>query len=200
MNQLLITLPADIEFGDDFDFVFDLGGKSDVREAADDYLEGLERFSRGGITFDEGVRLRDAYVEQLANTMSKKLRMKKSWIAAKGLSDLLLAGVTSPLHFAAGWLLSFGLDPLRNRLIERMLKARVANALRREGLEAASAGVRPDGSQPVPLARSMGLYLGPLRPDGMTQLVRDIDPHPDARPLSKTMPNASPPGPAPQEA
>ncbi|KPF80423.1 hypothetical protein IP88_00470 [alpha proteobacterium AAP81b] len=183
MNQLLVTLPRNVEFGDDFSFVFDMRWKTEVLEAANEYLNGLELFMRGGIEFDEGIRRRDAYIEQLSSLMAFKLRFKKRWVAGKGFSDLLLAGATSPLqlHFAAGWLLSFGLDPLRNRLIERMLKARVSSALREEGLRAASAGLGPSGQRPVPLARTMGLYLGPLHTNGLKQLVTHVDPYPAAR-------------------
>lgn len=191
MNQLIITIPPDIEFAGDFDFIFDIRRKAAIREAGEAYLTGLELFSRGGIDFAEGLRRRDAYVEQLAQTMAPKLRFKKKWVAAKGLSDLLLAAATTPVNFAAGWLLSFGLDPLRNRLIERMLKARVGNALREEGLRAASAGVGRDGARPVPLARTVGLYLGPLRDDGMKRLVAPVAPHPSVK-LPVARPDALP--------
>ncbi len=170
-----------MEFASDFDFVYDMRRKTEVREAADAYLEALVLFSRRGIGFDEGIRKRDAYVDALAEIMASKLRFKRRWVAVKGFSDLVLAGLTSPLHFAAGWLLSFGVDPLRNRLIERMLKARVRTALCDEGGRTASAGLTPDGKGTMPLARKLGLYLGPLSGEGVKRLVATIDPHPAVR-------------------
>jgi hypothetical protein len=182
MNQLLITLPPELEFSGNFDFIYKIRRYTPVLEAADIYLDGLELFSRGGITSEEGIRRRDDYIDQLAGIMAPRLRYKKRWVAAKGFSDLLLAGATNAMPFVASWILGCGIDPLRNQLIERMLKAKVGGALRQEGLRAASEGLGPDGSGPVPLARKLGLYLGPLRQEGMKQLLEQVAPHPAALP------------------
>jgi hypothetical protein len=181
LNQLLISLPGDIEFGNDFDFVAEIRLSSDVRLAGDAYLDGLEAFCRDAIDFDAMLKLRDGYVAELSRRMAKKLRRGASYLAGDSLSDLLVAAVTSPLHYAGGWLLGLGTDILKNKLIERMLEARVSAALTSEGVAAASTGIdRRTGEMPVPLARKMGLYLGPLKQPGMKALTDKVSPHPDA--------------------
>ena len=182
MNQLLITLPPELEFSGNFDFIYTIRRSTPVLEAADAYLDGLELFSRGGITLDEGIIRRDNYIEQLSTILARRIRYKKRWVAAKNLSDLVVSGGTEAigLGVGGGWILSCGIDPLRNRLIERMLKANVAAALREEGLRAASRGIGKDGSRPEPLARKLGLYLGPLCQEGIKRLVEKVDPHPAA--------------------
>lgn len=181
LNQLLITLPADIEFGNDFDFVAEIRLSSDVRLAGDAYLDGLEAFCRDEMTFDAMLTVRDGYVAELSRRMAKKLRRGASYLAGDSLSDLLVAAATSPLHYAGGWLLGLGTDVVKNKLIERMLEARVTAALTSEGATAASAGInRKTGELPVPLARKMGLYLGPLKQPGIKALTDQVSPHPDS--------------------
>ena len=182
MNQLIISLPPEIEFGDDFNFIYTIRREENVAEAGEAYLDALEDFARGGIGLAEAIRCRDDYVEQLAIHMGPKLRFKKRWVGAQGFGQLVLSAATTPLPFVAAWLLSFGLDTQRNRLIERMLKARVANALTGEGRRAASAGISAGGSAAVPLARTMGLYLGPLNGAGLKRLVAEVGPHPAVDP------------------
>lgn len=180
LNQLLITLPADIEFGSDFDFVAEIRLSADVRLAGDAYLDGLEAFCREEITFDGMLKLRDEYVAQLSMRMSKKLRRGANTLVGDSLSDLLVAAATSPLHYAGGWLLGLGTDVLKNKLIERMLEARVSAALTQEGVAAASEGIdRNTGEPPVALARKIGLYLGPLKQPGLKALTDQVSPHPD---------------------
>lgn len=48
MNQLMISIPPDLEFGDDFSFVRSVDGDDATRECRDAHLESLQRLLRTG--------------------------------------------------------------------------------------------------------------------------------------------------------
>jgi len=103
----------------------------------------------------------------------------RSISGSKHLSDLLLGAISGALKLdhVAGWLLSAGVDHLRNGLIERMMARRVEVALGREGI------VATQSAEAIPLVRRCGFYLGPMRPDGVERLAAQAQPYP-ARPGS----------------
>lgn len=174
MNQLMISLPPDLEFGDDFAFVRDISADTDIRECRDAYLSALERFAGDGITLAEAMACRLEYGRVLGRLMGPVLRQRRGYADAKNLSDLLLnvASDMAKLDPFTAWLMSMGSDHLRSRLIERMLAARVEVALGREGILAAQS------RDAVLLVRRHGFYLGPLRQEGIARLTAQVGPHP----------------------
>jgi hypothetical protein len=184
-NQLIVSLPADVEFGEDFRFVRSIDADDEVRGSRTAYITALEQFANGG-DFAAAYRVRTDYVKALAKYMGPALRIKRRYIGYQKLSDLMLnyasdfainaiTELPKILAPGIGHLISTGVDHMRGKMIERMLSARVEAALGEEGIRATQ--VR--GA--LPLARKYGFYLGPLQPDGVKLLLDQVGPHPSMR-------------------
>ncbi|WP_232493767.1 hypothetical protein [Novosphingobium kaempferiae] len=177
-NQLIVSLPADIEFGTDFRFVRSIDSDDEVRESRNGYVAALELFANGG-DFETAYKIRTDYVKALAKYMGPALRMKRRYIGYKMLSDLMLGYATDAIKLTPGigFLVSTSIDHLRSKMIERMLSARVEAALGEEGIRA----TQERGA--LPLARKYGFYLGPLQTEGVNLLLDQVGPHPSMRKL-----------------
>ena len=173
-NQLIISLPRDLEFGEDFSFVRSIQTDSEVREAGGNYLAALEGFANDQASHGQALKARDAYVDVLAELMAPSLRIRKRQFAYKSFGDLMVNVVTDAVKLTPviGWALSTCLDHFRTRIIERMLVARVRASMVREGIHA----TQTRGAEP--LVRTYGFYLGPLRQDGAAKLAGLVGPHP----------------------
>jgi hypothetical protein len=176
-NQLIISLPPEIEFGEDFTFVRSMQSDDDVRESRKAYLQALEQFANDRAGFREAKVSRDSYAKILANLMAPALRLKKRRVAAERLTDLMLATLIDPLRLmpVVGWSLSTCVDHFRTRIIERMLVRRLESALAKEGIVA----TQDRGAEP--LVRKYGFYLGPLKYEGAAGLAARVGPHPALR-------------------
>jgi hypothetical protein len=177
LNQILIAIPPGLTFMDDFYFVTRLTTNGDCRRARALYLAMLKDFVEGRGDVDTARRIRDDYARELRQQL--KLGVKRNVIeyGVDRLFDLIgipLDMLTHGALLTLGniFLLSIGLDWSRNRLVERLVERRIDVALGNRGREATqNAGA-------VPLARELGLYLGPIKPEGSEHLLEDIKPYP----------------------
>lgn len=174
MNQLMLHVPGDIEFGGDFAFIRDIETDGTLRVTRDAYLSELDAYAAGRAEFSHALRVRDEYARAVANCMTGAVKRKRHWLAYEHLCDLLLEKPISAMSVVPGlgWLLSIGVTHLRGQIIERMLKQRLEVSLGEAGRLAASNG----GT--TPLVRQLGFYLGPMNGAGTAKFVAEVGPRP----------------------
>lgn len=173
LNQLMLSVPSDLQFTGDFSFIEQLRDVSGVRDARGLYLDTLWRFANGAATFDEAVFARDGYALRLAEILHGRVVGSRTLRYVEQLGELIIATATAPLSPFAGWLLGLGKDSLKNRLFERISKRRVTLALQTEGIRASQ-----DHAQ---MTRDIGLYIGPLESSGLAGVLARVGPHSKAR-------------------
>lgn len=174
LNQLTLSIPPELRFTGNFTFIERFFGEKRLNEARSLYLTQLHRFANddGGVSFAAAAEARDDYARLIADALLGHVKAARSLNYAERLFDLILSYSTAPLDPVASWFVDLGQDSLKNILVERVAKRRIAVALREEGTRRAQAKPRQ--------TRDEGLYVGPLHPPGIDQLLGKVGPHPKA--------------------
>ncbi|HEY8949469.1 MAG TPA: hypothetical protein VIM56_11345 [Rhizomicrobium sp.] len=177
LNQLLIAIPPDLKFRDDFFFVTRLKTNGECRRSRSEYLEALRLFVEGRLGFGDASKVRSEYVRHLKKLLSLGLEANfLEYFASRAIDmfvipfDMMHGGLGTTL--GKMFLLPIGVDRVKNLLVERLMEARVDAALAQAGVEATQ------DARAVPLARRLGLYLGPIKTGGSEKLLSGISPHP----------------------
>lgn len=182
LSQLMLSVPHELRFTGDFSFVERFRYDKIVYDERNHYLELLRDFANDECSFGDAEQARDSYAKRIADIMHGHVRGARSLRYAEQLFELLIGYATSPLDQLEAWLLGIGEDSLRNRLIERVAKARVETALRKEGIKSAQGGMEQ--------TRNKGLYLGPLDKSGIDRLLENVSPHPKASASTRSIQHA----------
>ena len=189
LNQLLITVPPELKFKEDFSFITQFTSLGSCRHAREHYLQSIEEFLNGSVEFDSpafrtSIAARDEFVNELAQIMfphvEKNALFNGVEFAISGLAYLLktcLVGAADRLLGAASsfigcFPLEIGVDHFKTKLVERLLVSFVEASLTREGI----AATYTDNTLRV--ARNYGFYLGPLKEEGCLELANKVGPHP----------------------
>lgn len=170
LNQLMLSVPSDLRFGNDFSFIERFRSISNVKDARGFYLDTIWRFANGNETFENAVNSRDAYAKCLAEILHGHVRGSRTLWTVEQLGELIIAVATAPLSPFAGWLLGIGKDSLKNRLFERISKRRLLVALQKDAIQRAQ--------DHAPMTRDIGLYIGPLERKGLAAMLDRVGPHP----------------------
>lgn len=194
MNQLILAVPPALQFEDDFSFITRFNTNGDCRRARTDYLKTLEDFAKNEdpaknkATFDLAIEARDVFAIELARVMRPAV---KPDFTDKLFSQFEKRFISEPLELASGAVFglagavgklmlgeafTIGYDHLKTRFMERIIEIGVRAQLKTPGIEHAQA------ADPEPLARQIGLYVGPLKADGMQEVAKTISAHPDIAP------------------
>lgn len=188
MNQLILAVPPTLQFEDDFSFITRFNTNGDCRRARKTYLEALEKFARDNATFTEAIDARNEFAIELARVMRPAV---KPDFTDKLFSQLEKRFISEPLELASeaifslagaagklifGEAFTVGYDHVKTRFMERIIESGVRAQLKTPGIEHAQA------ADPEPLARQIGLYIGPLKAYGMQEVAKTISAHPDIAP------------------
>ena len=178
LNQILVSVPKGLKYKGDFAFVTRLSTNGNCRRGRAHYLEEVARYIQGEGSLAHAREASDEYKSAIAGIMAPYVeetwmeKLIKSPLGSLALEDGgVTAWATSNLG-AVGQLISIGVDYFGNKLVERLVKQRVRTGLGEEGLEA------PQTAGSVPLARRLGLYVGPIDTTGGAKVLEGIDPHP----------------------
>jgi hypothetical protein len=184
LGQLLITIPPAIKFTEEFSFATRMRSNWRCRKTREAYLAALADFIDGKLTFEEAIEACDDYINILAILMEPSVtRNFYETLLAQSLESAIeraSAGLMKIIQAArsveifAEFALPIGLDHVGNLFVERLVRARIRAGFLQDGVEATQGG--HDGS--IRLARTIGLYMGPLTPSGAAAVVADVAPHP----------------------
>jgi len=182
--QLLINVPADLTFFDDFSFIYNISGHADTRLARQNYLTELQHFIAYGSNFQAARQARAEYIKHLCRIMAPSIRRTTIEHVIGILSRAAFDGAAPVLAATSGYVadvLRLSIDRFKVPLIERFLETpgrglhqgRLASALQADGLRAVQ-----DGTE-LQFLTDQGFYQGPLDREGVSRLLVAIDPHPD---------------------
>jgi hypothetical protein len=172
LDQLLITIPSDIRFGNNFNFVSTLYGDINCSAAREAYLSAIERFVSGRMSFDDAAKERDCYIKVLAKVMAPWVSRNMLEKIGPKLVEVSLDTLVKIPYELVNILFSIGTDYAGSRIVERLVQIRVAESLHRESIYATMSKTSE------PLARKLGLYVGPIKRDGAAKTIAKIKPHP----------------------
>lgn len=175
IDGLLITVPRNLQFKENFTFVGEFVRDETTEEIGDKYLSALSKFVSDGVGEQEVLKLRAEYAHALARIMAPHVHRGIAGKAAESLAGKLLGMPVDAVDWglsAAGWLIGLGKDQFNTPMVERMRRTRVAAQLQ----EQANFGQQfiNDGR----LARELGFYLGPLEQQSMNRLAEKAKPYP----------------------
>ncbi|WP_417449403.1 hypothetical protein [Kordiimonas sp.] len=178
LNQILVTVPRGLKYKGDFAFVTRFSTNGNCRRGREHYLEEITRYIHGGGSLVHARQASEEYKAAIAGIMAPYVaetwteKLITSPLSAFGFEELDVTEWAVAQLGPVGKLLSIGMDYFGNKLVERLVKQRVQVGLGEEGLEAHQrAGA-------VPLARRLGLYVGPIDTAGGARVLEGIDPHP----------------------
>jgi hypothetical protein len=179
LNRLLIAVPSSLDFKGDYSFIARFRGNDECRIAGQHYLDSLKKFIMSSITETECANARAEYDAKLRKIMAPAIEPEWPLRMEKHLIDLLKMPIgfalDVPLHGGGKFLgmvigelgpKNYNMFKIIERLFTTSVEARVAVALAEPG------NVATQSADSYKLVRRLGLYVGPLNPDGITQVAK----------------------------
>lgn len=171
LARMALSLPSDLRFRKGVSVVADIESDGPCRRARFTYLEHLQLVMERGDVFPDALDARRNYISELSRILHPMIEEKSLEAVAKALTtpfDFVLDKVLPVLGSIVGFVI--GVDRLQNRLLERLMKARVAAALDEGTIRAIQDGL------PLPGSRYAGLYYGPVGKTAASRLIEAVSP------------------------
>jgi hypothetical protein len=193
LSRILISIPSNLDFTGDFSFIGRLRGNHDCRTLAQHYLGNLKQLIAADddeiepAFVNQCVNARDQYVAKLSEILAPAIEPEWSVRMEKALIDLLKAPIdqlSDVLLYGGNKISVMSIGALvpnsyrTPKIIERLFKANVEgrkSSHQRRIKVALTASINS-----YELARRLGLYVGPLKPEGIIQIAQQAKPHPDS--------------------